>query len=151
VKGNLELTNCPLAKIPAGLRVEGTLKISGTPVTELPEDLSVEDMEWSEPLSLAVMKSMFYRMRLPEMENHYKQYLKDKAASRVKDPTTGKLVYPIDPDTGKPEVVRTWPVMKKALVGHFQTDLEIDKNVKTMYRYVPSAKPQVSQEAPGEE
>jgi hypothetical protein len=139
VKGTLDLTNCPMKQLPAGLRVEGTLRISGTPVAELPEDLSVEDMEWSEPLSLAVMKSMFYRMRLPEMENHYQQYLKDSAASRVKDPATGKLVYPLDAE-GKSTKPKSWPVMKAALVGHFQTDPEIDKNVKTMYRYVtPSA------------
>lgn len=135
VRGTLDLTNCPMAALPPGLRVEGTLKISGTQIKELPEDLHVEDMEWSEPLDWSHMKSMFYRMRLPEMETHYKQYLKDSAANMVKDPKTGKMVYPKDPKTGKSTKPLSWPAMKKELVGHFQTDPEIDKNVKTMYRY----------------
>jgi hypothetical protein len=148
VKGNLELTNCPLKQLPSGLNVEGTLRISGTPITDLPEDLSVHDMEWSEPLSLSVMKSLFYRMRLPKMEDHYAQHLKDAAATRVKDPTTGKLVYPLDAD-GKTTKPISWLAMKKALVGHFQTDAEIDKNVKTLYRYVAPSTPEAA--APPEE
>jgi len=140
VKGTLDLTNCPIAQLPPGLRVEGTLKISGTKIAELPEDLMVEDVEWSEPLTLSIMKHLFYRMRIPEMEVHYKQYLKDSEANRVKDPTTGKLVYPKD-EKGKSTKPVSWPVMKKELVGHFQTDPEIDKNVKTLYRYVQPRTP----------
>jgi hypothetical protein len=140
VKGTLDLTNCPLKQLPAGLKVEGTLKISGTPITELPEDLAIEDMEWSEPLDWTVMKSMFYRMRLPEMENHYKQYLKDSEATMIVDPKSGKKVYPKDAE-GKSTKPKSWPVMKAALVSHFQTDPDIDKNVKTLYRYVKSSAP----------
>jgi hypothetical protein len=130
IRGALDLTNCPIAQLPERLRVEGTLKISGTPITHIPEDIFVEDMEWSEPLDLPQLKALFYRMRLPNMEAHYAQHLKDQAAlppaQREKDPKTGKPKKPVP-----------WEKMKKQLAAHFQKDGEIDKNVKTIYRYTP--------------
>jgi len=130
IRGTLDLTNCPIAQLPANLRVEGTLKISGTPITVLPDDLFIEDMEWSEPLTWEQVKAMFWRMRLPDMESHYTQHLKDEKAKpdaeKERDPETGKVKKPL-----------TWPQMKKRLFTHFQQDTDVDKNVKTLYRYTP--------------
>jgi hypothetical protein len=89
----------------------------------------VEEIEWSEPLTLDQMKMLLYRMRLPEMEVHYKQWVKDQKALPPEQREK-------NPKTGKPKKILPWPQMAKALVGHFMKSAEIDKNVKMMYRYV---------------
>jgi len=151
VRGVLDMTGCKnFTQLPPGLRVEGTLKISGTGVSVIPEDLFVEDMEWSEPLTLPKLKHLFYNMRLPDMGSHYQQYLKDEAekeaawnvaAKAAKSKGIAPPVHPrFDPATGKnKKKPRSWPVMKVRLVKHFQVSKEIDKNVKTLYRYIPSS------------
>jgi hypothetical protein len=137
VHGSLDLTNCPIKQLPAKLQVEGTLKLSGTQISDLPTDLTVEDMEWSEPLTWAIMKAQFYRMRLPEMEGHYKQWLKDQAALPMEQRNDWNAT------TQTYEKPKTWAKIKKELPSHFQRDTEIDKNVKTLYRYKPPQKAKV--------
>jgi hypothetical protein len=129
VRGALNISNTPMTQLPTALRVEGCLKINGTQITDLPEDLTVEDVEWSEPLDWSKMKSLFYRMRLPEMLNHYKTYLKDQA----KLPPEQREK---DPKTGKPKKNLTVAGMAKALVKYFQVDPEVDTHVRTVYRYI---------------
>jgi hypothetical protein len=131
IRGTLDLTNCPITQLPANLRVEGTLKISGTGITVLPDDLFVEDMEWSEPLTLDQTKQMFWRMRLHDMEVYYKDYYKTEKAKPTEEREK-------DPKTGKPKRLLTWNQMRDESISHFLQDKEIDKNIKTMYRYTPT-------------
>lgn len=140
IRGSLDLTNCPIKKLPSGLKVIGSLKISGSAIDSLPEDLSVQDMEWSEPLDWSKIKHHFFLVRSGEMEATYKQHGIDMAAARVRDPKTGKLVYPLD-DEGKTTKPVPWSRMKKELIGHFQTDPEIDRDVRSVFRYTKPRNP----------
>jgi hypothetical protein len=41
-KGDLDLSNTPITKLPNGLSVGGSLNLRNTPITKLPDDLSVD-------------------------------------------------------------------------------------------------------------
>jgi hypothetical protein len=121
IKGNLDVSNTKVSVLPQRLTVEGTLKIQGTRISELPDDLWVEDMEWSEPLDWKKIKHLFYLRRHMDMQKHFFEHEKIKAGS------------PEEKDA-------RWHTFQNSLAGYFQNDPEVDRHVKTVYRYVPAEK-----------
>lgn len=160
VRGTLDITGCQVAQLPAGLTVTGgVLKIGGTPITQLPLDLRVEEMEWSEPLSIEEVKKLFYRMRLGEMKKHFwkndKLYRakKDKAGKtimvRVRNEKTGKTEEVPDPvlDANGEKIPMTdeekeqaWIDFQPQLIRYFLTNQKMDTSAKAVLRYVPAEK-----------
>ena len=117
VNGSLDVSNTALTQLPAGLSIAGTLKINGTQITELPNDLKVEDMEWSAPLDWTKVKSLFYRLRHHDMKDHFMNH--PKLANNTPQ-----------------QKEKEWIKFQPKLMQYFQTNPDVDKNVRSVYRQV---------------
>ncbi|MHC4332501.1 MAG: hypothetical protein ACYSUV_01975 [Planctomycetota bacterium] len=123
ITDDLNVSSTQLAQLPPGLRVDGTLSIQGTQIKDLPPDLRFEDMEWSGPhLNWERVKTLFYHHKLPDMKNTYLSH----EVNQAKEPE---------------ELEAGWIEFKKELWTYFQTDPDMDKNIRFICREVsPTAK-----------
>ena len=156
VKGTLDLTGSPIAQLPANLTVAGgSLKIAGTGITQLPIDLKIEEMEWSEPLSVEEVKKLFYRMRLYEMKQHFwknrRLYHAEKDEQgndimvEVRNEKTGAVETVPKPklDANGQKILMNdeekeaaWVKFQPELINYFLTHPKMDQSAKAIFHYI---------------